>query len=354
MAVFTVSDASLRSLKNALKDRLPAVKSSHMSEALAYALGFNTNIALVNQLAKSSAGWVAAVDEQRFLARLVQLGYPEAPQLPFDVLIPNAGMPLEFLRLLTELSRLQGRLGVDNHVVYALQDQCKTAFANYWNLGRPDPIDDNTGVVARLERGVDHSACHPGWGEVVRSLGLEMRFPGTDHQVRFYERLPLSDGRYVEYSTALVSMPYLAASDNIRQIPKAEAIAEALGWECILLPQWTWYVPFSPQPASNATTLVLFRRKEKHEDTLRAWKTSLKRWAIENEDRLDRAGNPFRDAALGEVIESPHFPLTVTSFDDLRRRYLNEYVMTGYQWRDGVILQGMEELFAIWMSEPGR
>lgn len=354
MAVFAVSTSSLRSLKNALKDQFPLVKSSHVSEALAYALGFNTNIALVNRLAKSSTGWVAAVDEERFLARLVQLGYPGAPRLSFDVFIPNAGMPPEFSRLLVQISTLQERLGGDNHLVYALQDKCKTAFADYWYLGRPAPVDDDKGMVVCLERGVDHSACHTGWGEVVRSLGLEMRFPGTDHIINFYERLPLSDGRYIEYSTAMVSMPYLAASNNMQPLPKAKAVAESLGWECLVLPQWSWYVPFRKTSAANATTLILFRRKESPEDTRRAWATSFKRWAIENEARLDRIGNPLLDAALGEVIESPHFPLTVTSFDELRDGYLSEYAYTGYQWKEGVIFRGMEELFAIWMSERGH
>ena len=51
---------------------------------------------------------------------------------------------------------------------------------------------------------------------------------------------------------------------------------------------------------------------------------------------------------MDEVIESRHFPLTVESFDDLRRHYLKQFVLTGYQWRDGLILQGMDELFAVW------
>jgi hypothetical protein len=351
MAVLTVSNSSLSSLKKALKDNLPAVKSSHVSEALAFALGFNTNIALKTQLSKTPEGWAAIVDEQRFATRLSQLVHVAVPKLSFEALIPNGGIPTDFARYLAQIAALQGQLGLDHPTIYALQDKCKEAFANYWSLGRPGPIELGVDTAVRHERGVDHSACQAGWGEEVRTLGLEMRFPGTDHTVSFYEKLPLSDGRYVGYSTALVSMPYLGSVHNMQLLPKAEAIAEVLGWECLSLPRWTWYVPFSNQTAAQSTTLILFRRKERHADTLRAWQTSFKRWAIENVGRFDRAGNPYQDAALGEVIESPHFPLTVSSFAELQEVYLNQYTHTAYQWREGVIPRGMEELFAIWNSE---
>lgn len=354
MAVFTVTTPSLRSLKNAIKDQLPSVKSSHVSEALAYALGFNTNISLVNRLVRLPAGWTTALGEERFFARLGQLGYVGPPAISFDVLIPNAGMPAEFAHWLAQIATVQKQSSIDAYAVFALQDKCKAAFGEYWNLGRPHPISDDSGSVLYLERGVDHSACQPGWGKVVRSLGFDMNFPGTDHPVLFYERLPLSDDRYVEYSTALVSMPYLAASDKIQQLPKAKSIAELLGWECHVLPQWTWYVPFSKTPSEHATTLVLYRRKENLEDIRRAWATSFKRWVIENRDRLEHSGSSYTYAAVGEVIESPHFPLNVQTFDELRTRYLNEFSATGYQWQEGVILQGMEELFAVWTSERGH
>lgn len=146
-------------------------------------------------------------------------------------------------------------------------------------------------------------------------------------------------------------MPYLAATNKIEQLPEAEVIAESLGWEAIPLPQWTWYVPFSTSPNRHATTLTLYRRKERHEDTLRAWANSFKKWAIENESRLDRENNPYRDAALGEIFASPHFPLTLTSFSELREGYLAEFSKTGFEWKEGVIARGMEELFTIWTAE---
>lgn len=354
MSIFLVSTPTLRSFKNALKDRLPLVKSSHISEAVAYSLGFNTNIALVTQLSNSPSGWTAVLSETQFHQRLSQLDHSQAPRIAFDSLIANAGMPPGFSTLLAQVATRQARSGMDNHGNYALQDKCKAAFAAFWGLGRPDPTEDNAAMALRLERGVDHSACRIGWGELVGSPALEMRFPGTDHAVRFYQRLPLSEGRYVEYSTGLVSMPYLSAVAHIGQLPAAETMAEALGWEAIVLPEWTWYVPFSKVPAANATTLVLYRRKERHEETLRAWSASFKRWALENVARFDRAGDPYIDAALGEVIESPHFPLTVASFEDLRESYLSEYSHTGYQWKEGVLLSGMERLFAAWTTERQR
>ncbi|OYO31213.1 hypothetical protein CD932_08820 [Janthinobacterium sp. PC23-8] len=42
------------------------------------------------------------------------------------------------------------------------------------------------------------------------------------HQVRLYERLPLSRRKYVEYGTALLSMPYKGCF-RLPELPAAQA-----------------------------------------------------------------------------------------------------------------------------------
>lgn len=352
MAIIAVSTPSLRTLKNSLKDRLPSfVKSSHVSEAVAYALGFKTNIALTTRLAKLADGWANTLAAERFFERLAQLGYEGVPRFSIDSVAPTFGVPSHIARLLSQIWTLQQH---DNPAqlprVYSLQNQCKVAFGQFWNLGYPDPVEDDTGWVLRNERGVDYSACRPGWGNRVRSMGPGMTFPGTDHAVRFYERLPLSNGEYVEYSTALVSMPYVAATNNLDKLPAAQVLADTIGWETHVLPSWTWYTPSNGTRRDDATTLILFRRKETPEETRRAWTKSLKRWVIENREQLAQDADGPREAAIGEVMESAHFPLAVESFDELQKLYLDEFMQTGFMWKPGVIERGMQELFALWKA----
>ena len=92
--------------------------------------------------------------------------------------------------------------------IYALRRECATLFAKTFGIGYVEPSEDDKRMVVRLARGIDHKGCKPGWGGAVNTNNSSLDFPGSDHQVRFYERLPLSSGKYVEYSTALVSMPY--------------------------------------------------------------------------------------------------------------------------------------------------
>ncbi|MDM0029862.1 hypothetical protein [Variovorax saccharolyticus] len=75
MAALFTCPACVRSLKNVLRDRFPASSSSHVSEALAAALGFRTHAALVANQRASQPDWpILLVDDRRFLDRLGQLG----------------------------------------------------------------------------------------------------------------------------------------------------------------------------------------------------------------------------------------------------------------------------------------
>jgi hypothetical protein len=71
-AAFPLSFDAHALLKRTLHASLPAVPSSHLAEAIARGLGFQTNAALQPQL---RAGGVAPFDPELFSGRLVELGH---------------------------------------------------------------------------------------------------------------------------------------------------------------------------------------------------------------------------------------------------------------------------------------
>lgn len=86
MTALVVTRESLRVVKNDLIIAFPHVKSSHLTEALAFALGFNTNAALQARIA--AVGGVdpdiLLLEESRFYSRLDAFGYPiERDELVF-------------------------------------------------------------------------------------------------------------------------------------------------------------------------------------------------------------------------------------------------------------------------------
>ena len=93
MAATYMCEAPLAALKTSLRDEFPHVKSSHLSEALAYSLGFRT-------YASMQAAMVAQEQDRpfmllmtpRFVERLVQLGYEYDPDFDFEITIagPNS------------------------------------------------------------------------------------------------------------------------------------------------------------------------------------------------------------------------------------------------------------------------
>lgn len=89
-STFFVSEASVRYLKETALRKVNGVSSSHMSEALASALGFNTHAALRAALAGRPTTEAQKPSNVRLRERLRQLGYPNVP---------------EDLRLLPELDR---------------------------------------------------------------------------------------------------------------------------------------------------------------------------------------------------------------------------------------------------------
>lgn len=85
MAAIALSAPSLKALKDALRKDFSEEKSSHLSEALASALGFNTHAALL-AAAKSqeSDPPILDLDTKRFADRLAEFGYPRDDEFDFE------------------------------------------------------------------------------------------------------------------------------------------------------------------------------------------------------------------------------------------------------------------------------
>lgn len=88
MATVSLCESSLANLKNALRDEFPDVKSSHIQEAIAFSLGYNTSAALKALMAtfKDSDFPFVLLDTARMRERLVQLGYEDDQEFDFEVM----------------------------------------------------------------------------------------------------------------------------------------------------------------------------------------------------------------------------------------------------------------------------
>jgi hypothetical protein len=344
MANFALSLKSVRLLKNALQDRFPSVKSAHLSEAIAAAAGYRTHAALLTYLGSTTAVPLAILQEEAFVHRLHELGYPGIQAFSFStVWLGGTGVPDEAKDLIARLLKLEERPEGRYPAIYALRRECATLFAKTFGIGYVEPSEDDKRMVIRFARGIDHKACVPGWGGTVNTNNSSLEFPGSDHQVRFYERLPLSDGKYVEYSTALVSMPY-SGSFRIPELPKAQALAERVGWQYAELADWSWY-------AAHATTLIFFRRTTTHEEMLRLWSTSFKRWLIENKSRLLKGVSRDRRRVIEDAIACQHMPLDVKSWGDLRERYFREFAPSMYHFEEAPMARAFKKVFEKWLGE---
>lgn len=76
---YFVSAASVRHLKLRAKQKAPTIPSAHLSEALASALGFNTNASLRSALAGKATAAAQPPSNARMVARLQQLGHQVRP-----------------------------------------------------------------------------------------------------------------------------------------------------------------------------------------------------------------------------------------------------------------------------------
>lgn len=85
MASIALSEVPLTTLKKLARTALPEVKSAHLSEALASAVGYGTHAALRADLpAQATDPAIVLLDEQRFATRLSELGYPAPTAFSFE------------------------------------------------------------------------------------------------------------------------------------------------------------------------------------------------------------------------------------------------------------------------------
>lgn len=87
MASIELTESALATVKKALRDDLPDVRSSHLTEALAAALRRRTHAALLAELpALRDDPPIELLDDERFDQRLQELGYQPEPEFSFELL----------------------------------------------------------------------------------------------------------------------------------------------------------------------------------------------------------------------------------------------------------------------------
>jgi hypothetical protein len=90
MAATPLCEAPLAALKNRLRDEFPEVKSSHLSEALAASVGFQSHAALkAAMIGPDTDRPFALLRSEPFLKRLAQLGYPGDAKFDFEVTLSD-------------------------------------------------------------------------------------------------------------------------------------------------------------------------------------------------------------------------------------------------------------------------
>lgn len=95
MSLLALTQDNIDFIKRDLKSSYPSVKSAHLSEAIAAACGFRTNISLVTRL-RSAAHQLpdtTEVDAGRFSTRLFELGYPSLDGTDLPGVVRSKQMP---------------------------------------------------------------------------------------------------------------------------------------------------------------------------------------------------------------------------------------------------------------------
>ena len=92
MAAIAISDSSLGALKAKLREFFLVQKSSHLTEALAYSLGYQTHAALLSAtVVNASDPPIGLLDLERFTSRLEQFGYEKDAEFDFEFFAGQLG-----------------------------------------------------------------------------------------------------------------------------------------------------------------------------------------------------------------------------------------------------------------------
>lgn len=343
-----IASSQLASIKNALRDLFPDIKSSHLSEAIAFGIGFNTHAAQRAAIAEisqtSSTGPLFTMDSTLFEDRLRKFGYDLERPFSFDQLplfSQSSSVPLNYRTLVQKIAMLEGEMQPNFKLIGPLRSECKAMIAEQFGLGSVAVWDQIPNRVSLWTVGITHTQTRKkGWGDFVKSSNSYLTFPGEDHSVSFVHRLPLSDGRFVDYVHAVVSMPY-QSSNHLEKIEHAKKFADNIGWTTEELPEWTWY-------QSRSTTLILHRRTTSKEVVEKLWNSSFKKWLIENKASVKKNMARFPRLIVDDIINCQHMPLDLVDFEDCYQRYLNEFVFQNSAYQDSEITKVFEKLFMKW------
>ena len=310
---------ALRVLKSRLQSRFPDAKSAHLTEAIAAGLGSSTHAALRNLLTTGAvpSKTLPPFNVVDFLERLTALGYDTRSSFLRPVAAELAQPVPSFVDLQASLRVWAATLKnmQSDHIDWGryLHQQCASVFADAHDLGAPE--ESSMGNAAhRWYAGADHSACLPGWGAMLDSHFF--RFHPGCNDLYFFRPLPLADGGFVEYTSAVIAMPS-GASNTQDMLESAETMAGIFGWTCTSLPGWSW-------DSSTDSTLLLYRPSISHSERLRQWEGSFQRWLLEHQRDLLKGAGAARRKVIEELINSPHVPLHVRNFDEFLTSYLRE------------------------------
>jgi len=93
MAVLRLTSANLSFMKRSLRATFPNLKSSHLTEGLAAAIGENTNAALLARMSSQAEAEPVELDRDRWRRRLTELGYPSISDQPLAIIARHNELP---------------------------------------------------------------------------------------------------------------------------------------------------------------------------------------------------------------------------------------------------------------------
>lgn len=98
MGTVTLAKANIVCLKQAIRQKYPEIKSSHLSEAIAFALGFRTHAPLLAAMDSEPPGQSGRVwlDGNRLTQRLHQLSYDSISARELFAAIDKIKFPVRF------------------------------------------------------------------------------------------------------------------------------------------------------------------------------------------------------------------------------------------------------------------
>lgn len=93
MAVLRLTPANLTFVKRSLRAAYPNVKSSHLTEGLAAAIGENTHAALLARISSQAEAEPVHLDRVQWRQRLGELGYPSVSDEPLTIVVRDDALP---------------------------------------------------------------------------------------------------------------------------------------------------------------------------------------------------------------------------------------------------------------------